>query len=214
MSTLLPEQPSLTGKHSVPETRFMASSGNASLVSQPGIAVRNVKHMIGNMEAINHFARDFKLGASVSIANDTFMLQLTSKSVQGQIPDISKGDFEFMGAVIEAERLRMKDAIPEMFRTVNTKLVVLSLDFRVCPPTMALLPPENFYFCEYHDNRVLREKWEQLRRGMDTLVHPTLMICAHVQRGETSAALCRLITMTLNEKSEELVVYKGVGCSC
>jgi hypothetical protein len=39
-------------------------------------------------------------------ANDTIMLQLTSKSVEGRIPDISKGDFEFMGAIIEADRLR------------------------------------------------------------------------------------------------------------
>jgi len=192
---LAPEQPSLIRKHSVPETRFVSS----------------VKHIIGNSEAIKHFARDLKLGASIKVANDTIMLQLTSKSVEGRIPDISKGDFEFMGAIIEADRLRMKDAIPEMFRTVNTKLVVLSLDFRVCPPTTTLLPSENFNFCEYHDNGVLRERWEQLRREMNTLVHPTL---ARVQRGKTSVALCRLVTMTLNEKSDELVVCQGVGCSC
>jgi hypothetical protein len=142
------------------------------------------------------------------------MLQLTSKSVEGRIPDISKGDFEFMGAMIETERLRMKNDIPEMFRTTNTKLLVLSLDFRICPPRTAFLPPENFDFCEYHDNGALRERWEQLRREMDTLVHPTLMICARVQRGKTSSALCRLVTMTLNEKSDELVLYKGVRCSC
>jgi hypothetical protein len=116
------------------------------------------------------------------------MLQLTSKSVEGRIPDISKGDFEFMGAIIDLSRS--------------------SKDERRYSGDV----PHGKH--EYHDNGALRERWEQLRREIDTLVHPTLMIHARVQRGKTSVALGRLVTMALNEKLDELVVYKGVGCSC
>ncbi|KIM81874.1 hypothetical protein PILCRDRAFT_8526 [Piloderma croceum F 1598] len=133
------EQPSLIGKHNVPETRFVASSGNALSARY---CSKSVKHMIGN-----------------SGGHKIFCKGLAVRRLEGRIADIFKRDFEFMGAIIEAERLRMKDAIPEMFRTVNTKLLVLSLDFRVCPPT-TLLPPENFDICEYYDNGALRERWE------------------------------------------------------
>jgi hypothetical protein len=134
--------------------------------------------------------------------------------LEGHVPDMSQGDFDFIGTIIEAERVRIRDAFPEIFRTVNKRLVVLLLNFLVCPPTKTLLPPENFNFCEHHYSEPLLARWDQLRKDMDTLVHPTLVFCAHVQRGEKSLPIFRVVTTTLNEEPGELVLLKGAGCSC
>jgi hypothetical protein len=60
--------------------------------------------------------------------------------------------------MIEAERERMQGSLPEIFRTLNKKLVVVTPDFRDCPPTKTLLSPEEFDFCEHHDSKPLVEQ--------------------------------------------------------
>lgn len=96
--------------------------------------------------------------------------------LDGHVPELSKGDFDFIGALIEGERLRLEglNAFPTIFQTVGKKLGILLLDFLVCPPTKMLMPPENFNFCEHHCDEPLRARWDQLRESenVDTLVHP------------------------------------------
>jgi hypothetical protein len=133
---------------------------------------------------------------------------------EGRIPDMSKGDFDFIGTIIETERERIRDGFPEMFRTINKKLIVVLLDFRDCPPTKSLLSPENFNFCEHHDSKPLVERWNQARRDMDTLIHPMVLFCVRVQRGPSSLPILRFVPITSTDESGQVVLYKGDGCSC
>ena len=127
---------------------------------------------------------------------------------------MSKGDFDFIGTIIETERERIQDGIPEMFRIINKKLIVVFLDFLDCPPTKSLLSPENFSFCEHHDSKLLVERWNQARRDMDTLIHPTVLFCVRVQRGPSSLPILRFVPITSTDEQGQVVLYKGFGCSC
>jgi hypothetical protein len=87
-------------------------------------------------------------------------------------------------------------------------------DFLVCPPAKMVIPPENVDFCEHHCSESLLARWHQLRRDADTLAHPTLVFCVRLPKGQTSLPIFRVVTTTLNNGQDELVIFKGAGCSC
>ncbi|KIM77085.1 hypothetical protein PILCRDRAFT_12271 [Piloderma croceum F 1598] len=178
--------------------RVMASFGNVPLVSLHNTVAGPARHTIGNSEVIGNFVRNLNVNATV----------------EGHVPDISKGDFDFVGAMIEAERVLIQDGFSEIFKTVNRRLVVLILDYSVYPPTKTLIPPKNFGFCEQHYSEPLLARWDQLRKDMDTLAHPTLVFCARVQRGHTSMSIFRVVSTTLTDEPDELIIFKSAGCTC
>lgn len=197
------------------------NSGSALLAFPPNIVPRPARRVIGNLGVTGNFARNSKLNAAVSHETHNiflFVSQLISvrpDMLDGIVPGISSGDFDFLGTLIEAEHSQIKTKLPEIFRTMGKKLVIIMLDFLVCPPTRSLMPPENFNFCEKHYSEPLRAKWHHLRENMDTLVHPTVVFCAHIQRGPTTLPMFRVVTTTLKDEPQELIALKHVaGCTC
>jgi hypothetical protein len=198
----------------------VANSGNAQLVFLHYIAVNHAKHFIGNSEGIGNFARNLKLNVMVSICHMNFSLGIGSENMtdilEGHIAEISKADLEFVGSIIEAERVRLQEAsaFPHIFQTVNQKLVVIMLDFTVCPPTKTLMVADKFDFCPHSYPEPFLTRWDQLRKNMDTLDHPTVVFCVRMQRGEINMPIFRVVPVTLDEGPGELELYRGVGCSC
>ena len=133
---------------------------------------------------------------------------------EGCIPDISKGDFDLIYTMIERERQQMQGTLPEIFRTVNSKLVVVILNFRDCPPTKTFLSPKDFNFCEHHDTKWLVEQWNQIRWDIDTLPHPSLLFIACMERGLSLLPIFRFVTASPSDEPGQLERFKGVGCSC
>jgi hypothetical protein len=198
----------------------VASSSSAPLVCLHNIVARHVKHAIGNSEVTRNFARTLKLNAAVSIRHtkdpNYIVIEIKMRISEGHIPGMSKGDFNFIGTIIEAERtlLETEGAFSMIFKTLEKKLAVLLINFLVCPPTKTILPPENFNFCKHHYDERLVAMWDQLRRDVDTLVQPTLVIWAQVQKGKSATSIFRVATTTSNDEPNELVLYEGAKCSC
>jgi hypothetical protein len=198
----------------------VANSGNALLVFLHYIAANHAKHMIGNSVGTGNFARNLKSNVAVSICHMNFSLWIGSENMtnilEGRIAEISTADLEFVGFIIEAERVRLQEAsaFPHIFQTVNQKLVVIMLDFTVCPPTKTLMAADKFDFCPHSYPESFLARWDHLRKNMDTLDYPTVVFCVRMQRGESNVPIFRVVPMTLDEGPGELELYKGVGCSC
>ena len=129
---------------------------------------------------------------------------------------MSRTDTEFVGFIIEAERARLQEAsaFPHIFQTVNQRLVVIMLDLTVCPPTKTLMAADKFDFCPHSYPELFLKRWDQLRKEMDTLDHPTVVFCARIQRGEINTPIFRVVSVTLDEGPGEPELYEGVGCPC
>jgi hypothetical protein len=137
--------------------------------------------------------------------------------LEGHIPEVSKADLEFIGSIIESERVRLQEAsaFPHIFQTINQKLVVITLDFTVCPPTKILMAADKLNFCPHSYPEAFLARWDQLRKNMDTLDYPTVVFCVRMQRGEITMPIFRVVPVTtLDDESGELELYKGAGCSC
>jgi hypothetical protein len=201
----------------VHKARVMASFGNVPLVSLHNTVASHARHTIGNSEVIGNFARNLNVNATVRICHENLsyiVAENITDTLEGHVPDMSKGDFDFIGAMIEAERVGIQDGFSEIFKAVNSRLVVLILDYSVYPPTKTLIHPENLTLCEQHHSEPLLARWDQLRKDMDTLAHPTLVFCAHVQRGHTPISIFRVVSTTLKDDPDELMIFKSAGCTC